>query len=278
MVRVLLTGASGLLGGWLIRTAPARCDLVGVVRTAGLGDVPSVTADLRDREATRSAVRAVRPAIVFHAAYAMDQASIVDATRHVVAAAGEVGAGVVLVSTDAVFPGDGVAVGEDATPAPVFDYGRWKATAERIVTAGSPGHSIVRLPLIVSVDPDDHVVRQIRAGAASGEPTTWFTDELRQPARAGELAEALWRVVSLAPAARAGVWHLPGPESLSRYEIAERAVAALGLDPGVIVPASTPPDARRPRRLHMLGSRARRAIAWSPGRVWEPDGGFPGHA
>jgi dTDP-4-dehydrorhamnose reductase len=277
-VRVLLTGASGLLGGWLVRTAPAGSELVGLVRTTALRDVPSVTADLRDREATRAAVRSVRPAIVIHAAYAMDEASIVDATRHVVEAAGEVGALVVFVSTDAVFAGDGVAVDEHATPAPVSDYGRWKATAERIVSAGSSDHSIVRLPLIVSVEPADHVVRQIRAGAANGEPTTWFTDEVRQPARAGELAEALWRIVSLEPAARAGVWHLPGPESLSRYAIAERVVAALGLDPDVIVATPTPPDARRPRHLHMLGSRARGAIAWSPGRVWAPDGGFPGRA
>lgn len=269
--RVLLTGASGLLGGWLVRTAPAGCDLVGVVRTTQLHDVSSVRADLRDRAATWSAVSAVRPAIVIHAAYAVDEASIVDATRHVVDSAGEVGAHVVFVSTDAVFSGDGAVTDEDATPAPVSDYGRWKATAERIVMAGSPRHTIVRLPLVVSMEPDDHVVERIRAGAASGEPTTWFTDEVRQPACAQELAEALWRVAAREPAARSGAWHLPGPESLSRYAIAERVVAALGLDPGVIVAAATPPGAHRPRHLHLRDTRARREVGWSPSRVLLPD-------
>ena len=265
--RVLLTGASGLLGGWLIRTAPAGCDVVGVVHTRSVPGVPSIRADLRDAGDVRSAVRQVQPALVVHAAYAVDAASIVDATRHVVEAAAEVGAAVVFVSTDAVFSGDGVAQAEDAIPTPVFAYGRWKASAERIVTAGSPGNSIVRLPLVVSIDPDDHVVQPIRAGADQREPTTWFTDEVRQPARAQDLAEALWRIAALDPAVRAGTWHLPGPESLSRYEIAQRVVAALGLEADVIVGAPTPPGTARPRHLHLRDDRARREINWAPSPV-----------
>ena len=265
--RVLLTGASGLLGGWLIRTAPARCDLVGVAHTGPVSVVPSVRADLRDAEAAGAVIRQVAPAIVIHAAYAVDQASIVEATRHVVEAAGEVGAHVVYVSTDAVFAGDGAPQDEHADPAPVFDYGRWKASAERIVTAGAAGHTVVRLPLVVSVEPDDHVVQRIRAGAERGEATTWFTDEVRQPARAEELAGALWRIAALDPAARAGPWHLPGPESLSRYEIAQRVVTALGLDADAVIGAPAPPGAGRPRHLHLRDDRARREIHWAPSPI-----------
>jgi dTDP-4-dehydrorhamnose reductase len=62
----------------------------------------------------------------------------------------------------------------------------------------------------------------------------------------------------------AGTWHLPGPERLSRSEIAHRVVAALGLPGDSIAAEPTPPGAERPRDLHLRDDRARREIGWSP--------------
>ena len=221
-----------------------------------------MAADLRDANAVVAAVREVRPSLVIHAAYAHDRASIVEATRHVVAAVRRIGADVLFVSTDAVFSGDGAPRHEDAPPDPIADYGRWKAEAERIVTEGSQSATIVRLPLIVSLDPDDHVVAQIRRGAAMNTPTVWFDDEVRQPAAAAELAEALWRIVSVDRADRTGVWHLPGPERLSRYQIAQRVVAALDLDPGSISAEHTPPSTRRPP-VRVVALARSSTLGWS---------------
>jgi dTDP-4-dehydrorhamnose reductase len=230
-----------------------------------------VVADLRERRAAVDAVRSARPSLVIHAAYAKDEASIVDATRNVVVAATQVGAGVLHVSTDAVFSGDGTPRHEDATPDPVSDYGRWKAEAEQIVTALAVDPTIVRLPLVVSLDPDDHAVARIRHGATRGEPTAWFGDEWRQPAEASELARAVWRIASLGPVDRAGQWHLPGPESLTRFEIAQRVVAVLGLDPGSIRMELAPPTTDRPRHLHLEDRRAREQIGWSPSTILRAD-------
>lgn len=267
---VLLTGASGLLGTWLCRTAPVGVEVVGLTHRTRLGASEEVVADLRDPSAVVAAVRRVRPSLVIHAAYARDQASIVSATQNVVDAARETGADVVYISTDAVFSGDGSPRHEDATPDPVWDYGRWKVKAERIVTAYAERSTIVRLPLIVSLDPEDHVVAHIRLGASRNEPTTWFDDELRQPAAAPEVAEALWRVALLGQGDRAGTWHLPGPESLSRYEIAQRVAATLGLEVDAITAQPTPPSANRPRHLDLEGGRARDCINWSPSMVLWP--------
>ena len=137
------------------------------------------------------------------------------------------------------------------TPDPVWDYGRWKARAERIVVERSGRAAVVRLPLLVSVDPDDHVVREIRAGAARGETTRWFTDETRQPALAHEVAAAVWRIAALTAGARSGTWHLAGSERLTRYEIALRVVDRLGLSPDV-VEAGVDPGGRRPPSRPLL--------------------------
>ncbi|QYG92997.1 sugar nucleotide-binding protein [Iamia sp. SCSIO 61187] len=264
---VLLTGASGLLGTWLRRKAPEGVEVVGLTHRTGLGSAGGVIADLRDSIAVVSAVNTVGPSLMLHAAYSHDQESIVGATENVVDAAQRAGAAVLFVSSDAVFSGDGSPRGEDARPDPIWSYGRWKAQAEAVVAERAEGSAIVRLPLIVSIDPDDHVVARIRRGAALDEPTAWFDDELRQPAAAPELADALWRIALLAPADRAGAWHLPGPETLSRYEIAQRVIAALDLDATAIRAEGTPLSANRPRHLAIDDRRARDRIGWSPSRV-----------
>ena len=271
---VLLTGAAGLLGTWLRRTAPAQVDLVSVSyrrRIAGR----SVLADLRNRAAVEAAFDKVRPQLVVHAAFARDEASIVDATRHVADLADKVGARLLYVSSEAVFAGDGAPRSEAAPPDPVWDYGRWKVAAEDAVARRDPHAAIVRLPLIVSLEPEDHILTDVRAAVASGDRSAWFTDEIRQPAHADELASALWAIAALPAASSAGVWHLPGPERLSRLEIAARAVDAAGLDRSSITPALTSPDAPRPLDLHLTGERARRELGWAPRRVHLPAAGSP---
>ena len=265
--RVLLTGASGLLGTWLRRTAPVGTEVVGLTHRTRLRDSPEVIADLRDPGAVVAAVHLVRPSLVIRAAYARDPVAIVAATQNVVDAAQKVGVDVLYVSSDAVFSGDGSPRRENAPPDPVWDYGRWKARAERIVSRASATSVIVRLPLVVSLDPEDHVVALIRSGAARNKPTAWFVDELRQPAAAPELAEALWRIALLARGDRAGAWHLPGPECLSRYEIAQRVIVALGLNTRAIDAERTPPSAERPRHIVLEDGRARACINWSPSNI-----------
>jgi dTDP-4-dehydrorhamnose reductase len=201
---------------------------------------------------------------VIHAAFALDEASIVAATANLVEAASVTGTDVLYLSTDAVFSGDGQPREESAPPDPIWDYGRWKATAEDLVSSRAASSAIVRLPLVVSLDPADRAVERIRRGAARGEPTAWFDDELRQPAMAPDIASALWRIASLAPDERAGPWQLPGSETLSRFEIAQRVVRALALDPGAIVAEHAPADASRPRHLHLRDDRARAQIDWDP--------------
>lgn len=261
---VLVTGAAGLLGTWLRRTSPPDVDLVALTHRTRVSGVREVVADLRDADTCLAALRMVRPSLVIHAAYVRAEESIVDATRNVVEAAASVGAELLHISSDAVFSGDGKLRREDDTPDPVFDYGRWKASAEKIAITAAPSAAIVRLPLVVSLEPEDPVVGRIRAAAADGRSTAWFDDEVRQPADARELAQAIWDIAALDPEERAGPWHLPGPERLTRHDIARRVAETLALDPGAVVAEHTPTDAVRPRDLWLSASRATARIGWAP--------------
>jgi len=264
---VLVTGASGLVGTWLRRTVPADVELVPLVHHASVPGSASVTADLRDAQAVSAVLASVRPSLVIHAAMAVNATSIVAATTNVTEAASLVGADVVYVSTDAVFSGDGRPRDESAQPDPIWDYGRWKAQAEKVVLSGPVRSAVVRLPLVVSLDPEDRAVARIRRGALQHQPTAWFHDEIRQPAMASEIAEGLWRLASLAPDRRSGTWQLPGSESLSRYQIARRVTDALQLDPNSVVSVPAPRDGTRPRHIDMRSDRAKEEIGWEPARI-----------
>lgn len=242
-------------------------EVIALTHLHRVAGVREVRADLRDAHSTMAAVGRAGPSLVIHAAYAHDRAAIVDATEHIVAAASEIDADIVIISSDAVFSGDGIARDEASRPDPVWDYGRWKAESERIALRGSHSAALVRLPLLVSIDPDDHVVREIRTRVGRGETTTWFTDETRQPALAEEVAIAIWNIAGLMAPVRRGTWHLAGSERLTRYEIALRVADRLQIRPDLIRAAVTPAGIVRPRDIAFTDARARAELNWHPSPV-----------
>lgn len=253
-MRVLLTGASGLLGTWLLR---ASSDVItAVVHERPVAGVATVRADLTDEGSTRRAVEQAAPDIVVHTASRLDAASIVDATGHLAA----MGVPMVLTSTDAVFPGDGRVRSEGEDPDPVWDYGRWKVEAERIVGA-VPRSAVVRLPLLISLEPPDVTTASILSACRDGRRLGWYDGESRMPAWASEIASAIWSITRHPN--RSGIWHLMGAERLTRAQLGGRLADLLGVpDPGDVVPA--PPPSERPRDLRLSDRRARREIDWTP--------------
>ena len=264
--RVFVTGGAGTVAGWLVRTAPAAIDLhVTEHRTLvpdGVRTRASVhRLDLRRRDEVERRISEIAPDVVVHTAYVQDEpAAIVDATAAVAAAAASVGASMLQLSTDVVFAGDRPPYDESSEPDPVSDYGRWKAEAERRATAILADVCITRTSLVVSIDPPDRATAGLVEALRARRPITLFHDEMRQPIRAEDLAAELWALVALDRADRAGVWHLPGPEHLSRSDIGLRLARRLGLDPSPLTVGSAA-DHPSPRpRDPALVSRRRQAL------------------
>ena len=72
---VLVTGATGLLGTWLLKRAPRPASVVAVTHRQAIIGIESVAVDLRDSASTLAMVANVRPSLILHAAYAKDSAS-----------------------------------------------------------------------------------------------------------------------------------------------------------------------------------------------------------
>ena len=263
-MRVLITGGGGLLGGELIRRAPAGTDLHATRRTSPVPEGAEAHAvELSDAAAVDALVRRVRPGLVVHTAYsaAEGERDILRATESVVAACRAAGAALIAMSTDALLNGESSPYAESAEPAPVHEYGRWKARAERLVRDAMPDAAVIRTSLIVRDDPPDRNSAWVIDALRRGDPVRLFTDELRCPVAVADLADQVWEVASLAPADRAGVWHLAGPEAVSRYALGVLVALRHGLDPRAIVPApSASSPAPRPRDLRLRTARADRML------------------
>lgn len=262
-MRILVTGATGLLGSSLVeRALRAGHDLVAAhhARPPTAARARWVALDVTDAGAVARALAAARPDAVIHAAYAFQgegmRAVTAGGAAHVAAAARAVGARLVHLSTDVVFDGEKLGpYTEDDPVSPLTPYAHAKVDAEALVRAAHPAAAVVRTSLLYTLAPDDRqttAALDLLAGRARGG---LFTDEVRCPSLAGDVADAL---LELAAAPYAGVLHLAGDEALSRHAFASRLLRARGLDPSALPAArSVDQPVRRPRNCALDSGRAR---------------------
>jgi dTDP-4-dehydrorhamnose reductase len=262
-VRILITGGAGLLGSELIARAPAGVELHATRRTRPVAGAEAHAVELSDPAATAALLERVRPDLVIHTAYAQATAErdVWRATESLVHACVRAQCELVHLSSDVVFDGEHAPYAEGDEPAPVHEYGRWKAAAERFVRERLPRAATVRTSLIVRAQPADAGSAWVLDGLRRGEPVRLFVDELRCPIAVEDLAAQLWEIAGMPAEARAGAWHLVGPEALSRYTLGVLVARRHGVDADAIVPArSLGAGLQRPRDLRLLTPRADREL------------------
>src|SRR5687767_7948950 len=190
-VQILQFGTTGQLGTELLRQAPSHD-----VQVTALG---RAEADLADPAACAAKVRELKPDLVVIAAAhtavdlaesETDVAQAVNATSPgaIAAAAADVGAAVINVSTDYVFDGEGGApYAEDAPTNPLNAYGRTKLAGEQAVAAANPRALSIRTSWVVSAHGKNFVKTMLRV-AAAGNPLKVVDDQSGRPTSAADLA------------------------------------------------------------------------------------------
>jgi dTDP-4-dehydrorhamnose reductase len=265
---VLVTGGAGLLGRHLTRYAPP----FRAVHSTWRNNPPprgtiSHRIELSDAEMVLRLLRDLRPGLVIHTAYGMQQGDrdIVAATRAIVDAALDIGSELVHISSDMVLNGRNAPFDESAEAAPVHEYGRWKAEAEGYVRSRAPSAAIVRASLITTLDPPDPRTEWLLRGLRGEQDVALFTDEIRSPILAEDLARQVWEIARLHTSERGGVWNLAAPESLSRFGIGLVVAAAWGYDAAPLRPVrSSDAAGPRPRDLRLTTARADRMLPTRP--------------
>jgi len=269
-MKVLVTGAHGLLGSEFVFAARARGFEVTALGRAAL--------DVTDTAAVEVRFRDERPDVVVHcAAYtAVDRAESEpeiamtvnrDGSENVAAAAAMIGARIVYISTDYVF--DGAGGGRysptDAT-SPLSAYGRSKLAGEAAVlgiAAGPGGASHIEDGVArVSDEPVGTSALIVRTGwlygaggrnfvetmlglAERGQSLSVVDDQVGRPTWARNVAEV---VLDLVDSGVSGVWHVADGGQASWLDFAREVfdVRGLSVDIEGVTTASWGADAPRP--------------------------------
>jgi len=271
-MRGLVTGSLGQLGRAFLELGPGRgWELQGI-------DIDRV--DIREAEATRAAVTEARPEWVFHCAARTDvdgcegdeeEAWRVNAqgARNVQAAARDVGASFLLVSTDFVFPGDrDRPYGEEDPVAPLCAYGRTKEAGERLCLEAWPqGTWIARTQWLYGPGGRHFVGAVIDKARREGKLRV-VDDQVGCPTMTLDLARALLDLAgSEAPP---GIYHASNQGEASWFELAGAALRLAGIEGVGIEPiaaADLDLPARRPAYSVLRKNRLEEAIG-RPLRHW----------
>lgn len=233
---IFLTGASGLVGSAFARAAARRGHrVIGVVGTHQ-GELEGVAQllrlDLASEPATTTAVLDVFPqAIVNCAAVSLPEACDADPVHAqalnvtlpatLARLAHHVSARFIHLSSEQVFAGDrNVRYGRESPPSPVNLYGRQKAESERAVHAAAPRCAVtLRPPLLTgnSVSGRRSLHERLMLDWMEGRAPRLFTDEMRQPCSAENLAEAMLELCERNDVC--GIYHWAGAELVSRHQL-----------------------------------------------------------
>jgi len=242
-VRVLVTGAAGMLGHRVLAEAKARgWDPIGVDLPDGDLTDPLVAQDLLEEHAPDAVVHCAAFVDVdgAEANEATALAVNADASANVAAAAAMLGARIVAVSTDYVF--DGTLTGrpyvESDPTAPLGAYGRTKLAGEVAIAGHNPNHAIARTAWLFGAGGTSFPDTMLGL-AASRDEVAVVTDQVGSPTWTGHLAPAL---LDLAAGGPRGGGH--GAGRCSWHELTVELYRAAGLS--TRVNETTAAEFRRP--------------------------------
>jgi dTDP-4-dehydrorhamnose reductase len=269
-VRLLVTGAGGMLGRAVVETATR---LGHDVRAATRADL-----DVTDAAAVRDAVLGYHAQAVVNCAAYTDVdgaeadwagAEAVNCTGagNVAAAAAKAGASIVHVSTDYVFDGSKREPWLESDPTgPLGVYGETKLAGEHAVAGASARYAIVRTAWLFGAGGKNFVDTMLGLAAQRDEVAV-VTDQVGCPTWTGHLAEALVELAERPD--ETGIHHIAGAGSCSWNELALELLHRAGVDCRVR-PASSdefPRPARRPA-YSVLGTERSNPLvlpAWQEG-------------
>lgn len=250
--RVLITGASGLVGTKLVEAAGQYGgDFLLTSRNKIDNQAFSwFPFDFSHTDQIHSFLSGLQPEVIIHTAavtsvdYATDHAGETELIN--VAAVESIArwcrishCRFVHFSTDFVFDGKHGMYSETDLPSPISIYGESKWKSEQLVQSLLDDYVIIRTVLVYGYAhslPRLNFPLWIISRLSEGLQTSVTADQFRTPTLAEDLAKA---TLNLAFGNHTGIYHIAGPEYMSVFDFAIKTAEVFSLDVSLLTPVAT---------------------------------------
>ena len=249
MGNLLIIGETGLLGSAVKEIGKTYFDKIfGTYNTNAKPDL--VKLDVKDRKAVFDLVKEVNPSLVVdtHALNNVDYCEQhpeeaweinVDGTKNIAEASKLVGAKYVFISSDYVFSGSKMSYSEKDKPDPINYYGKTKYAAELMLQALDINYIVLRTSSLYgsrSSSDKKSFPFFVAEMLQSGKEVKVAYDQYVSPTNVDDLAKAIFE---LAKQDAKGIFHATGPETITKYDFAQKVAKVLDLDVKLIKPVSS---------------------------------------
>lgn len=248
-MRILVTGASGLLGLNLALEAAKGHEVVGTVNSNLLQceDFAVIRTDLLAPSAVEHLLDDIQPDWVIHCAAlanvdaceaepALAQKLNTELPGKLASYVARGGARLLHVSTDAVFDGQRGDYNEGDLPNPLSTYAKTKLGGEMAVASANPEALIARVNLFGWSASGKRSLAEFFFNSLSiGKKVQGFTDVYFCPLLANDLANIM---LTMLGQALSGIYHVVSPCCLSKYEFGVEIAEQFGLNRELIEPSS----------------------------------------
>ncbi|MCK5646553.1 MAG: SDR family oxidoreductase [Anaerolineales bacterium] len=263
MTKLLITGASGLLGANLVLESAQSHEVTALYlkHPVRLGGIETAALDLNDYEEVLEFFSDVSPDWVIHCAAETnvdrceqdhDHAHRINhfMARSVSRAAFSAGAELLHISTDAVFDGESEANHENQTPQPINVYGESKLEGERAVSEEHPGALIVRTNFYGwNAQDKSSLAEFFLQNLENGESCRGFIDVKVKTLLVNDLCKILLKMIE---SDLAGIFHVVAGNCMSKYEFGVTLAREFGLAGDLIEAVAVDEiglSAKRPKNL-----------------------------
>lgn len=171
---------------------------------------------------------------------------------------------VVYFSTDYVFDGENGPYDEQAQTRPLNVYGRSKLEGENKVLAACPSALVIRTTAVYGPEKQkkNFVNQLFKAISTQGTAFRVPTDQFTTPTYTKDLAEVTYQLIHQDAT---GIFHVAGPEYISKYEFAHKVSLYYGLDSNLIVGVSTQTLSQKAARPLKAGLSTEKVMSTLPG-------------
>lgn len=236
-MKIIITGASGLLGQYLNLILSREHQIISVYNhnLGNCNQYNSLRIDLNDLEKTRKVFKELKPDVIVHTAAISSPiisqqlsskevySTNVYATKNIAEICESIKAKLIYTSTDLVYAGyRGSMLKEDAKLIPISLYAETKLMGEQMIQYTFDNYIILRVALLYGfgLSHSRNHFQQIYEQLKNKQPVKLFIDQYRTPLSLLEAARMIEELIKLDISFE--IINFGGIERVSRYELGER--------------------------------------------------------